>query len=111
MAKPTEARITIVQGDYTILTFAVSADRADVIDLTPYDTVKLAIKTPRGVLRISTIDNDPDNDLTNSIVCFRLPTDATAQLVAGVWPFEIQSYFGAQVITHIRGYATVLEDI
>lgn len=112
MAKPEKSRITIVIGDYTIQTFEIGKDTAHApYDLLPFDKIQLCIKTHQGKLRVTAVDNDPDHDLKNGVVTFRIPSEVSSQLPAGRWPFDVQLFWGTQRTTPIKGIAVATDDV
>lgn len=112
MAKPKKSRITIVRGDYTIQTFEIGKDVSSApYDLTPFDKITLSVKTKDGLLSITSVDNDSINDLVSGVVAFRIPSEQSASLPAGRWPFDVQLHLGSQRSTPVAGVAVVLEDI
>lgn len=112
MARPQKSRITIVVGDYTIQTFVIGGKTVNApYDLTPFDTIQFCIKTNQGVLRVTAYDNDPEHDLVNGKVAFRIPSGVTKQIPAGRWPFDVQLHYGEERSTPITGIATVIDDV
>lgn len=110
MAKYMKYRMRIVRGDYTIQMFKLMLEGDLPMDLRNFDKIQLAIKTNAGTLRFTNDSNDPENNLSAGIACFRLPTVATSRLPAGNWPMDVQVYFGTERVTPVKGTAIVVED-
>ena len=112
MARPLQSRITIVQGDYTLQTFEIGKGLDDVpYDLSVFDSITLSLRTDEGMYDITAANNDPESDLPNGIVAFRMTSEETRKLPIGRWPFALHLNFGTEVSTPVAGTAIVLDGL
>lgn len=107
-----QSRITIVKGDYTLQTFEIGKGLDDVpYDLSVFDSISLTLRTDEGDITITAANNDPESDLPNGIVAFRMTSDDTKILPEGRWPFALHLKFGTENSTPVMGTAIVIDGL
>lgn len=112
MARPLASRITIVKGDYTLQKFEIVPGLdCTPYDLTVFDKIEMTLRTDEGDFSILSENNDPESDLPNAIVAFRMSSGDTRELPLGRWPFALHLYFGTEVSTPVAGTAIVLDGL
>lgn len=101
-----------MKGDYTLQKFEIGVGLDDpAYDLSVFDKIELTLLTDDGVYEVEAANNDPDSDLANGIVAFRMQSADTAVLPIGRWPFALHMYFGTETSTPVTGTAVVLDGL